>query len=168
MKLYLLPSAVTGVVSSTEWLTFNATALLNDGDFVATDRIVVKSYANVVGIAGGTFEYEFGGINPFRLLIPVPVSVIPTAVASAVFTDTTNFDKILSHLDINVQKALETLDNHSHTDATTSESGFMSATDKTKLDASTANNTASTIVMLKIQIKIFLLNTITTNSIKNR
>jgi len=144
IETLLATSAVTGVVSSTKWLTFNAIALLNNGNFVATDRIVVKSYANVVGIAGGTFEYEFGGINPFRLLIPVPVSVISASVASAIFTDTTNFDKILSHLDINVQKSLETLDNHSHTDATTSESGFMSTTDKIALNELLSSKTAKT------------------------
>jgi len=108
-------SATTGVVSSTDWLVFNATALLNNGDFAETDRIVVKSYANVVGIPGGIFSYEFGGdTNPFRVLIPVPVSVIPNAEASAIITDISNFNTILSSDDTNVQAALDTLDNHTH------------------------------------------------------
>jgi len=56
---------------------FTASGLWNDGDFVATDRIVIKSYAN--RIAGGSdpvYQFQFGGASPVRTLLPVPFSVV--------------------------------------------------------------------------------------------
>jgi len=56
---------------------FTASGLWDDGDFVATDRIVIKSYAN--RIAGGSdpvYQFQFGGASPVRTLLPVPFSVV--------------------------------------------------------------------------------------------
>jgi len=56
---------------------FTASGLWDDGDFVVTDRIVIKSYAN--RIAGGSdpvYQFQFGGASPVRTLLPVPFSVV--------------------------------------------------------------------------------------------
>jgi len=119
---------------------FNASALLNNGVFLETDRLVIKYYANAVGTASN-YEFQFGGVSPVRTLLPVPVSVITIDQDSTnVFTNTTNFNAILSAADDTVQKALDTLDNHTHSQYLTSESdpvflaspaGTITNTDKT-------------------------------------
>ena len=115
-EILLAQSGTTAtVISSTEWFSFTAVALLNDGSFLPTDRIVIKSYANYVDNPGGEFEYEFGGVtDPFRVIIPVPVRVIPIPIASGVIVNTANFTGVLNHLDSNAQHALDTLDKHTH------------------------------------------------------
>lgn len=108
-------SGSTATVTDKTWASFDASALLDNGEWGPTDRVVVKSYANYVGNPGGVFEYEFGGTeNPFRIIIPVPVNVIPTPKAIGIITDISQFNTILSSDDTNVQHALETLDNHTH------------------------------------------------------
>ena len=93
---------------------FSATALLNNGEFLNTDRIVIKYYANLTGNTGSNYDFQFGGTNPVRTLFPVPVSSIPSPKASNIITDTTTFNGILSSADNTVQKALNTLDDHNH------------------------------------------------------
>lgn len=93
---------------------FRASALLNNGIFLNTDRIVIKYYANLTGNTGSNYDFQFGGTNPVRTLFPVPTGSIPVPNAGSILTDTTNFNNILSSSDNNVQKALDTLDNHSH------------------------------------------------------
>jgi hypothetical protein len=93
---------------------FSATALLNNGEFLNTDRIVIKYYANLTGNPGSNYDFQFGGTNPVRTLFPVPVSSIPSPKASNIITDTTFFNGILSSADNTVQKALNTLDDHNH------------------------------------------------------
>jgi hypothetical protein len=93
---------------------FNASALTNFGTFTATDRVVIKFLANMTGNAGSSYDFQFGGLNPVRTLLPVPVSVIPTPLASAIITDISNFNNILSSDDTNVQLALNTLNSHTH------------------------------------------------------
>ena len=57
---------------------FSATALWNDGIFLATDRIVLKFYANrVAGGSDPTYDFQFGGSIPVRSLVPLPLTVIP-------------------------------------------------------------------------------------------
>jgi hypothetical protein len=93
---------------------FSATALLNNGEFLNTDRIVIKYYADLTGNTGSNYDFQFGGTNPVRTLFPVPVSSIPSPKASNIITDTTTFNGILSSADNTVQKALNTLDDHNH------------------------------------------------------
>jgi hypothetical protein len=93
---------------------FSATALLNNGEFLNTDRIVIKYYANLTGNTGSNYDFQFGGTNPVRTLFPVPVSSIPSPKASNIITDTTTFNGIISSADNTVQKALNTLDDHNH------------------------------------------------------
>ena len=57
---------------------FSASALWNDGIFLATDRIVLKFYGNrVAGGSDPTYDFQFGGSIPVRSLVPLPLTVIP-------------------------------------------------------------------------------------------
>lgn len=64
-------------LSNTIYAQFNASALLNNWTFIATDRIVVKYYATKVwGGSDPSYDFLFGGSNPIRTLLPVPSNVI--------------------------------------------------------------------------------------------
>ena len=66
------------VLDSGTFIEFSATAIWNDGIFLATDRVVIKYLAN--RISGGstpTYQFQFGGITPIRTLVPIPLTVIP-------------------------------------------------------------------------------------------
>jgi len=131
----LVTSDTTGSVNpaSNNYLEFSAMALLNNGSFLATDRLVFKFFANLVGNSGSSYEFQFGGTTPVRTLLPVPVSVIPAPLASAIITDTSQFNGKLSSSNTNVQSALETLDDHGH--AISEISNLQSALDN-KLETS--------------------------------
>jgi hypothetical protein len=104
-------------ITNTSYEEFFASALLNNGIWSATDRIVIKYYG-VKASGGGTnptYQFQFGGTEPVRTLLPVPVSVVPSEDADGIQADTSNFNNILSGADNDVQKALDTLDDHSHT-----------------------------------------------------
>lgn len=93
---------------------FGVDALLNNGTFVSTDRIVIKYYANLLNGAP-VYAFEFGGNTPVRTLLPVPISaVVQDQDASQVITVTSGFNGILSAANDNVQSALDTLDDHNH------------------------------------------------------
>jgi hypothetical protein len=104
-------------ITNTSYEEFFASALLNNGIWSATDRVVIKWYG-VKARGGGnnpTYQFQLGGTEPVRTLLPVPVSVVPSEDADGIQTDTSNFNNILSGADTDVQKALDTLDDHSHT-----------------------------------------------------
>jgi len=103
----------TGEVNPTnlnEYQEFSASAFVSFGTVGATDRIVIKFYGNVADGAGAEYDFQFGGSNPVRTLIPVPANVVVVHEASGVTVDTTNFNGNLSGSDDTVQAALETLD----------------------------------------------------------
>jgi len=57
---------------------FFATAIWNDGIFDVTDSIVLKYYANrIAGGSNPTYQFQFGGDQPVRTIVPVPLAVIP-------------------------------------------------------------------------------------------
>lgn len=69
----------TIVITEAVYAQFFTAAIINNGNFTSTDRIVVKYYATKVGTgADPTYDIQFGGTTPVRTLIPVPVSVIPS------------------------------------------------------------------------------------------
>jgi hypothetical protein len=71
-------SNATVPISVDVYTEFIAVALLNNGTFLDTDRIVIKYYANKVGVgANPSYEFEFGGTNPVRTTFPVPASNLP-------------------------------------------------------------------------------------------
>jgi len=103
----------TGEINPTnlnEYQEFSASAFVSFGTVLDTDRIVIKYYGNVVDGAGAEYDFQFGGGNPVRTLLPVPATVAVAHVASSVEVDTTNFNGTLSGSDTTVQAALETLD----------------------------------------------------------
>lgn len=89
---------------------FSAVALTSFGSVTDTDRVVLKFYGEVNEGTDAEYDFQFGGSQPVRALLPVPVSVIPTADASGILTDTTNFNNLLSAADTTVQAALDKLD----------------------------------------------------------
>jgi hypothetical protein len=107
-------SSTTGAINPVtlnQYEQFFSSASCFIEDFSETDRLVVKYYSNVLDDGTQSYEFQFGGISPVRTLIPVPVSVIPSADASGIITDTSNFNNVLSSSNTTVQSALETLDN---------------------------------------------------------
>jgi len=70
-------SSNSGIVSSSSYIEFTAAMVWDDGDFVATDRIVIKTYANrIPGNSDPVYQFQFGGMMPVRTLLPVPFSVV--------------------------------------------------------------------------------------------
>ena len=115
-EVLIATSDTTGSINppNANYYEFSASALLNNGLFIETDRIVIKYYANTTA-SGASYEFQFGGISPVRTLLPVPVSVIPIpSDANDILTDSSNFTGILSGADDTAQKAFETLDQHNH------------------------------------------------------
>lgn len=98
-----------------EYQEFSATAILNNGVWLATDRIVVKYYADLDNGSNPEYKFQFGGSNPVRTMLPVPITVIPSDMASDILVDTAEFVGVLDGADSTVQAALETLDVHLHT-----------------------------------------------------
>jgi hypothetical protein len=110
-------SDTTGAVNPEDlnsFFEFSASALLNNGEWVATDRVVIKYYANALDGTNSQYQFQFGGTNPIRTLLPVPISVIPSDTADDIIVDASGFEGILGEDDVNVQHALETLDTHNH------------------------------------------------------
>lgn len=71
-------SGSTPPVFNGVYAEFSASALWNDGIFLATDRIVLKFYGNrVAGGSDPTYDFQFGGSIPVRSLVPLPLTVIP-------------------------------------------------------------------------------------------
>jgi len=77
VETLICTSGISAVVSSSTYVEFTASAVWNDGDFVATDRIVVKTYANrIPGNSDPVYQVQYGGSSPVRTLLPVPFSVV--------------------------------------------------------------------------------------------
>jgi hypothetical protein len=86
VETLITTSSNTSSIVSAIYSQFSATALWNDGVFLDTDRIVLKFYGTKVG--GGsnpTYNFQFGGGNPVRTLVPIPLNVIPDL--NVAFTD---------------------------------------------------------------------------------
>jgi hypothetical protein len=75
----ILQSNNTQQITSAIYAEFFTSGLWNDGIFVLTDRIVIKFYGTKVGSGSSpTYDFQFGGSNPVRSVIPVPLNVIPS------------------------------------------------------------------------------------------
>ena len=80
----LSTSSVTRPTENETYEEFYADALLESTSFTLNDRVVLQFYASdVAGGADASFDLQFGGNTPIRSLFPVPVSVIPLDVRSA-------------------------------------------------------------------------------------
>jgi hypothetical protein len=99
-------SDTTGAVNpeNGNYREFSASAILNNGNFVATDRIVIKYYANALEGTVSEYDFQFGGASPVRTLLPVPVRVLQSA-------DKIIYDNTTSGLTAdNLQDAVDELD----------------------------------------------------------
>jgi hypothetical protein len=73
-------SNATMPISNSVYGEFQATAILNNGSFIETDRIVIKYFANrIAGNSNPVYQFQFGGVTPVRTVLPVPFSVIPVS-----------------------------------------------------------------------------------------
>jgi hypothetical protein len=61
------------------YFEFSAAAILNNGTFETTDRVVIKYYANAMEGTTSQYDFQFGGTTPVRTLLPVPVRVLQSA-----------------------------------------------------------------------------------------
>lgn len=111
VEVLIANSAPTVPVESTSYEQFFEFALLNNGTFTETDRLVIKYYANLSDTGNNpVYEFQFGGSDPVRTLLPVPVSVIPSQTAEETPIDVTNFNRFLTSSETDVQKALDRID----------------------------------------------------------
>jgi hypothetical protein len=77
IETLLATSNNTPPITSSSFAEFQATALLNNGSWTVTDRIVIKFYADrQVGGSDPTYELRFGGSNPIRTTFPVPANIL--------------------------------------------------------------------------------------------
>jgi len=97
-------STKTRTVTNLTYEEFNATALLDNGLFVETDRLVFKFFADKKGSVDGTFDFQYGGGSPVRILLNLPIDV--TLQSERLSYD--NTDSELSAT--NVQDALDEID----------------------------------------------------------
>ena len=115
-EILISRSSTTTDVTSLTYVQYSASSLLNNPTFVSTDRIVARFYGLKSGNTDNpTYDFQVGGSDPIRILIPVPVSVIPDSIASDILVDTSQFNGILSPTDGTVQLALDRIDDHTHT-----------------------------------------------------
>ena len=107
-------SSTTGAVNPTilnQYAQFSAAGNFLLTDFLSTDRLVFKYYSKVLNNGSQSYDFQFGGNQPVRTLVPIPISVTPVSNASGSLTDTSQFSGVLSGADDTVQKALDTIDN---------------------------------------------------------
>jgi hypothetical protein len=76
-------SNVTPPIDTAQYTQFSANVLFNNGLFLATDRIVIKFFAN--RIAGGSnpvYDFLFGGANPVTTTFPIAAGAIAPAIST--------------------------------------------------------------------------------------
>jgi hypothetical protein len=106
-------SSTTGAINPTtlnSYEQFSASGNFLISNFTATDRLVIKYYSNILDDGTQSYEFQFGGTEPVRTLLPVPISVTPASNASGTIVDTSSFSGVLSGADSTVQAALNTID----------------------------------------------------------
>jgi hypothetical protein len=85
VETLITTSGNTPPVFNGVYAQFSATALWNDGIFLATDRIVLKFYGSrIVGGSAPTYDFQFGGSIPVRSLVPIPLTVSPTPLSELI------------------------------------------------------------------------------------
>jgi hypothetical protein len=77
----------TAPVSQSVYTQFQASLLLNNGVFTATDRLVLKFYGNrIPGGSNPSYDFLFGGTNPVRTLFPIAAGLISNVQSVNGFT----------------------------------------------------------------------------------
>ena len=71
-------------VTSTDYEQFSESALIPAGTtFTADDHIIIRYYGNRIGSGNTcTYDFQFGGDDPVRTLVPVPASTVVKSVWS--------------------------------------------------------------------------------------
>lgn len=70
-------SNATAPVNVGTYTEFSASCLLNNGNWLSTDRVVLKYYGNrISGGSDPSYEFSFGGTNPVRTLFPISASLL--------------------------------------------------------------------------------------------
>ena len=112
VETLLAASTETDAADNASYTHYSATAIISGGTtFTATDRVVIKWYANQKTTSDPTYDIMFGGADPARTIVPVPISTLATlSTAASVSVDTASFTGYLAGTDANVQAALEQLD----------------------------------------------------------
>jgi len=94
-------------IINTGYAEFSATALWNDGTFLATDRIVLKFYGSrIVGGSDPTYDFQFGGSTPVRSLVPLPLTVSPSNSIQIVSKDIANSAALTGSTAITLMKSI--------------------------------------------------------------
>jgi hypothetical protein len=76
-------SNVTPPINTAQYTQFSANVLFNNGLFLATDRIVIKFFANrIAGGSNPTYEFLFGGSNPVTTTFPIAAGSIAPAIST--------------------------------------------------------------------------------------
>ncbi|CAB4204267.1 hypothetical protein UFOVP1393_40 [uncultured Caudovirales phage] len=103
----IVTSSNTIPVTNSGYSEFSATGLWNDGNFLSTDRIVLKFYANrIVTGSDPTYNFQFGGSTPVRTLLPVPLTVTPSNVISIVSKDIADSSALTGTTAITLMKSI--------------------------------------------------------------
>ncbi len=107
LETLIVTSSNTIPVTNSGYSEFSATGLWNDGNFLSTDRIVLKFYANrIVTGSDPTYNFQFGGSTPVRTLLPVPLTVTPANVISIVSKDITDSAALTGTTAITLMKSV--------------------------------------------------------------
>jgi len=70
-------SSISSEVVNGTYAEFSASGIWDNGAFDSTDRIVIKTYANrVAGGSNPVYQFQFGGSEPVRTVLPVPFNVL--------------------------------------------------------------------------------------------
>jgi len=78
LETLIVTSSNTIPVTNSGYSEFSATGLWNDGNFLTTDRIVLKFYATRIPTGSDpTYNFQFGGSTPVRVLVPISLNVAP-------------------------------------------------------------------------------------------
>ena len=107
LETLIVTSSNTIPVTNSGYSEFSATGLWNDGNFLSTDRIVLKFYANrIVTGSDPTYNFQFGGSTPVRTLLPVPLTVTPSNVISIVSKDIADSSALTGTTAITLMKSI--------------------------------------------------------------
>jgi hypothetical protein len=107
VETLIATSSATPPINVSVYTEFIALALLNNGTFLLTDRIVIKYYGNrISGGSNPTYEFQFGGTSPVRTLFPVPASnlpIFPTKTSDLINDGANGIDPFITINDIPYQ-----------------------------------------------------------------
>ena len=105
-------SSSTLPVLNSGYAEFSASALWNDGTFLATDRIVLKYYATRIPTGSDpSYQFQFGGLSPVRTLVPIPLTVSPANAISIVSKDIADSAALTGTTAITLMKSILILAN---------------------------------------------------------